>query len=680
MMNRRELIKFLASFPVIASLASEKAASELPPNNSVVVESPDKKIRIVFGLCERPGKKSVPCYSVFYQGKPLVHQASMGIDLAPAGPLDSNFKVVRVARAQRDQTYAINPGKTSTARDRYREAVISLEEQSEPRRRLDLIFRAYNDGAAFRYRFPQQPALRELVISSEHSTFSFVGDPKAYTLPVTSFKTPYEFHYKLLPLKSVSPDSLVGLPLLLEYPDKIWVAITEADLTDYAGMYLSGMAGHPGILTSRLAPRPDDPQITVKASLPHVSPWRVLMIADDPGRLIESNIVTNLNPPSAIRDTSWIKLGKTTFPWWNGYEIKNTGFTGGQNTQTHKHYIDFCAEHGIEYHSLDGFENIAWYGGTIVPYKGADITKSLPEIDLPEVIAYARQKGVRLRLWMHSAAAKAHMKTAFPVYEKWGIEGVMVDFFDRDDQETVNLIHELVRLAAKHHLTVTLHNVYKPTGLRRTYPNLLTTEAVYNLEFNKWDRRGSTPEHELIVPFVRMLAGPLDYHSGSFRNVTEQEFTPRNVAPITIGTRARQLARYVVYEGYLPMIADSPSAYQGQQGLDFLVQVPTSWDETKVLNGSVGKHITVARRRGTQWYIGSMTDSTARKLSIPLSFIGPGEFIAEVYADDPDAPHQPAKLIRRQFKVTSADTIDAVLAVAGGHVVRLTLDRKEPSR
>lgn len=670
-MNRRELMSLLTGIPVIGSLASTAASNQLPSGNSTVVESPDHKIKLVIGLCEKSGRKSVPCYSVFYRGKPLIHQASVGIDLATAGSLGSNFKITKVTHAERDQTYAINPGKTSSARDYYREAVISLEEQSEPRRRLDLIFRTYDDGAAFRYRFPQQPSLPELIVTAEHSTFPFVGDPKAYALPVTSFRTPYEFHYKLLPLKSISPDSLIGLPLLLEYPDKIWVAITEADLTDYAGMYLSGMAGSPGTLHSKLSPRLDDSQIKVKTNLPHASPWRVLMIADDPGRLIESNIITNLNPPSAI-DTSWIKLGKTTFPWWNGFDVGNANFKGGLNTRTTKYYIDFCAEHGIEYHSLDGFDNIAWYGGTIVPYRGQDITKSLPEIDLPEVIAYARQKGVRLRLWMHSEAAKAHMKTAFPIYEQWGIEGVMIDFFDRDDQETVKFIHDLMQLAAKHRLTVTLHNVYKPTGLRRTYPNLLTTEAVYNLEFNKWDAVGSTPEHELIVPFVRMLAGPVDYHSGSFRHTTQRGFKHRNVAPVTIGTRARQLARYVVYEGYLPMIADSPSAYQGQQGLDFLVQVPTAWDETKVLSGSVGKYIIVARRRGAQWYIGSMADGSARELTIPLNFLGAGTFSAEVYSDDPVAPDQPSKLIRRQIKVTSTDSIRAVLAAAGGHVIRLT--------
>ena len=343
----------------------------------------------------------------------------MGIDLAPAGPLNSNLRTVKIARAQRDQTYAINPGKTGTARDHYREAVISLEEQTEQRRRLDLIFRAYNDGAAFRYRFPQQPSLPELVITSEHSTFSFVGDPKAYMLPVPSFTTPYEFYYKPLPLKSLSPDSLVALPLLLEYQDKIWVAITEADLTDYAGMYLAGAVDSPGVLTSRLSPRLDNPEIKVKASLPHVSPWRVLMIADDPGRLIESNIITNLNPPSAITDTSSDQTGQDDLSLVERLRDQKRRLQRGVKHPDDEVLHRLLRRTRIEYHSLDGFENIAWYGGTIVPYKGADITKSLPEINLPEVIAYARQKGVRLRLWMHSAAAKAHMKTAFPIYEEW---------------------------------------------------------------------------------------------------------------------------------------------------------------------------------------------------------------------------------------------------------------------
>ncbi len=264
------------------------------------------------------------------------------------------------------------------------------------------------------------------------------------------------------------------------------------------------------------------------------------------------------------------------------------------------------------------------------------------------------------------------MKTAFPIYEKWDIEGVMLDFMDRDDQEMVNFLHEAVRLAAKHHLTVSLHGASKPTGLNRTYPNLLTTEAVLNLEYNKWDAQGVPPEHEVTVPFIRMLAGPLDFHQGSFRHVLPREYKPRNIAPVVIGTRARTLASYVVFENHLPMVADYPAAYRQQSGLELLSKVPATWDETRVLNGAVGKYITIARRSNKQWYVGSMTDCSPRELTLPLDFVRHGKFVAEVYADDLDAPNQPSKLTVRRLQVTSADSIRAVLAPAGGQVIHLT--------
>ncbi|HVN82620.1 MAG TPA: glycoside hydrolase family 97 protein [Terriglobia bacterium] len=657
------------SWPNWAS--ARNALGEEDTGHSLVVQSPDGNIRIAFGLYEKTGKKAVPCFDVSFRGKMLIHQGSLGIDLADGGPLNSHFKIVQIALGQSDKTYAVYPGKSSTARNHYREALVSLKEQSVPHRRLGLIFRAYNDGAAFRYRFPIQSGFTDFTITDELSTFSFMGNPQAYALPLGTFTTSYEKYYQLIPLKDISFDALLGLPLLLEYPNKMWVAVTEANLTNYAGMYLSGVAGQPGVLVSRLSPWPDNPQVKVKARLPHLSPWRVLMIADDPGRLIESNLILNLNEPCAFADISWIRPGKTTFPWWNGYEVGDAGFRGELNTQTMKHYIDFCAEQGIEYHTLDGFDR-AWYGGPIVPYQGADITKSVPEIDLPEVLSYARQKGVGLRLWMHWQAAKADMETAFPIYERWGIQGVMLDFMDRDDQEMVNFLCEAIRLAAQHHLTVTLHGVSKPTGLCRTYPNLLTTEAVLNLEYDKWDALGVPPEHEVIVPFIRMLAGPLDFHQGSFHHVLLQDYKPRNIAPMVKGTRARTLASYVVFENHLPMMADYPAAYRGQPGLQFLRQVPTTWDETRVLNGAVGKYITIARRSRKDWYVGSMTDSNPRELTIPLDFIGPGKFVADVYADDLDSPDQPSKLTIRRLHVSSGDTLRAALAPAGGHVIRLT--------
>ncbi len=283
---------------------SVNAVDEGDTNNSIVLQSPDGSIRVVFGLYEKSGKKAAPCYAVSYREKTLVHQASLGIDLANGGPLNSSFKVVRVARSQSDKTYSVYPGKSSTAHDHYCEAVVLLEEQSALRRRLDLIFRAYDDGVAFRYRFPEQTGMTELTITEETSTFSFAGNPQAYTLPLGAFTTSYEQYYRLIPLKDITPDALLGLPLLMEYPERIWVAVTEANLTDYAGMYLAGVADQPGVLISRLSPWPNNPQVKVKAKVPHLSPWRVLMIANDPGRLIESNLILNLNEPSEIADTS----------------------------------------------------------------------------------------------------------------------------------------------------------------------------------------------------------------------------------------------------------------------------------------------------------------------------------------------------------------------------------------
>jgi alpha-glucosidase len=630
---------------------------------------------VTFDIYRVDGRAAVPAYSVSYRGKPLIARSTLGLDLAPGGPLDGGLRVLHVSRRAHDSTYTVFPGKTSAARDHYTEATISLEETAPPRRRMDVIVRAYDDGVAFRYRVPKQPALRDFTLRDELSTFAFTGRPTAWTLPVPSYTTHYEFYYHPMPVTAVAPDAILALPLLLEYPDKTAVAVTEADLTDYAGMYL-GAASAPGALVSCLSPRLDLPGIKVKAALPHDTPWRVLMIGDAPGRLVESNLVRTLNPPSAIADTSWIKPGKTTFPWWNGFDSGDAGFPLGLDTRTAKYYIDFCARHGIPYHSLDGKDNIAWYGGTIVPYTGQGITRGLPGLDLPEVIAYAKKKGVRIRLWMNSGGARAHMETAFPLYEKWGIEGVMIDMIERDDQQTINFIHHLVALAAKHHLTVTLHNVSKPTGMSRTYPNLLTREAVLNLEYDKWDPKASTPEHEVTVPFTRMLAGPLDYHSGSFRNVTQEQFKPRNVGPFTIGTRARQLARYVVYEDELNMVADSPSVYEADpRGLDLLVHFPASWDATKVLNGEVGKYITVARRSGKTWYVGAMTDSRARRFAIPLGFLGAGRYTAEIWSDDTSRPDAPTRLLYRKRRVGAGDALRLPVLPAGGAVIRLSPTR-----
>ena len=568
-------------------------------------------------------------------------------------------------------------GKASSARDHHRELIVSLEEAAPPRRRLDLAFRAFDDGVAFRYLIPGQGPLAEFVLIDELTRLTFPGDPTARALPLKNYTTSYENYYESPAVSAIGPARLFGMPLLLERAGgdsgRAWIAVTEANLTDYAGMYLSGVEGKPGTLAARLSPLPgrkDGAKVLGKA--PHASPWRVLMVADDPGRLLESHLIFHLSDPPAIKDTSWIKPGKTTFPWWNGYVLEGVDFKPGVNTATMKHYIDFCAEQGIPYHSLDGLD-IAWYGGPIDPKGPTDITKAAPSIDMPELLRHAKEKGVRLRLWMHWKALKPQIDEAFKVYEDWGIEGVMVDFMDRDDQEMVRFYHEMAEKAAKHHLTLTLHGAYKPTGMERTWPNVLTYEAALNQEYDKWEKpgeRGTPPGHNLDIAFVRMLAGPLDYHQGGMRSVLPENYRPHDKAPSVQGTRGHQLAMYVVYQNHLPMMADYPAAYRGQEGLEFLTRVPTTWDETRVRHAEMGRCLVIARRKGDAWYLGGMTSTEGRELALPLDFLGDGPFEAELYLDHPDGG--PNSVTRREQKVSATDTLRVVIPRAGGFAARLT--------
>ena len=663
-----------AALVCVASLAAKgRGQGDRSPDTvttwGVTTRSPNGRLGVTFRLRAGPNGTTVPAYRVSYRGAELVGESALGLDFAGSGPFGGDVRIAAVARAAHDGVVRGLLGKASTARDRYRETTVALAERRAPHRRVEVVFRAYDDGVAFRYRVPAQPALTAFTITDERTHVALDPRSRAYVLPRDGFVSSYEGFYTVAPLGDVPADTLLALPALFRHPGGAWLAVTEAALTDYAGLYLARRAA--GDLVSRLSPWPGAPHDKVRARAPHASPWRVLMVADRPGRLVESNLVALLNPPSRVADPSWIRPGKTTFPWWNDYVAPDTTFKAGLNTATAKYYIDFCAAHGIPYHTLDGYQDSAWYGGTIDPGgRAPDVTRGRAGLDLPEVLRYAQAKGVRLRVWTHWKALRPQLDTALARYERMGVEGIMVDFMDRDDQEMVAFYHEVVARAAARHLTVVFHGAYKPTGMGRTYPNLMTVEAVMGLEYDKFDgAKRVTPEHELLVPFTRMLAGPLDFHQGGFRYTTERDFRPRYTGPLVIGTRARTLATYVVYEDYLPMMADAPSAYEGQPGLDFVAAVPTTWDETRVLADSVGDVITVARRRGTTWYVGTMTDGTARTVAVPLRFLGPGTFAAEVYADDPGALPNVRRETRR---VTAADVVRARLAPAGGHAMRIT--------
>jgi len=640
-------------------------SSSLPADQIITATSPDKRIHIDFEVQKTDNGKMVPRYRVRFRDQEVMKWSRLGIRLADKSELGADIELEDSASREITEKFSQHSGKRKLINVAMNEKVVRLREKSEPRRRWELVLRATNDGVAFRFRIPEQSGWETLEIAAEMTEYNPVDKSQYWSLPLDSFTTSHEARY----LKKAGVDpihKMRALPLLIELNNGAYAAITEANINEYAGQYLvpTPIDG----FKSQLSPLPKEPAIVVRHALPHSSPWRVILVGDRIGALVESDLVLALNEPCAIADTSWIKPGKTTFPWWNGYYEEGVNFKPGLNTATMKHYIDFCAANGIPYHSLDGVGDLAWYGGTIVPYQGADITKSVPEIDLPEVLKYAKSKGVRLRLWMHWQAAEKYMERAFPIYKEWGIEGVMLDFMDRDDQQMNAFLRKAVKLAAENQLTVTLHGCPKPTGLERTYPNLLTHEGVMNLEYDKWDKQGITPEHEVTVPFTRMLAGPLDFHQGSFRTVKLADFKPRNDAPLVIGTPSRTLAGYVVFQNHLSMVADYPSAYRDHPGLPILAAIPTTWDDIKVLDAKVGEYVVIARKSGDDWYVGAMTDRNAREFKLPLTFLAAGDYAAEIVTDEPS---EKFGLAIRQETVKKKDTITIKLEPSGGAFIQL---------
>ena len=635
----------------------------------VVVTSPDGRLAVEL-ITRAASSGAGPLeYRVTFSGHAVVDSSLLGVLLQDGTAIGRNAVLLGVESVEIDASFEQFPGKRRQVTDCARETTLRMREIGPKPLEWQLIVRAYDDGVALRYQFPSQPGWTELELANEATEFNFPEDATATILPLANFTTSHEGRYERRPIEDIPSDSLLGLPMLVELPGVAWGAVLEAKLTNYAGMYLArDSAPHHG-LVSRLSPRPNEPQVAVRATLPLVSPWRLILVAAEARQLLESDTVLKLNAPSVIKDKSWIQPGLTTFPWWNDYFEAGVPFRMGLNTETAKYYIDFCAEYGIPYHTLDGHDGVAWYGGPITPYAGADITRGVDGLDLQAVIAYARQKGVRMRLWMHWQAAKQHMARAFPLYRAWGVEGVMIDFMDRDDQEMVRFQRELLQLAADNRLTVTLHGVASPTGLERTFPNLLTSEAVMNLEHDKWDQAGVMPDHDITVALTRMLAGPLDYHQGSFRGVPADRFEPRMSEPLVIGTPVRMLASYVVFQNHLPMAADSPSAYRRHPLTRVLAEVPATWDDTKVVSAGLDEEVVIARKSGNDWWIGAMSGRNARDVKVPLSFLMPATFRADIYQDDSAAEHG---FVKTEREVSPADALELKLRAAGGALVRLT--------
>jgi alpha-glucosidase len=662
---------------------------------TIDIHSPDGKIRFAFELTD-----NCPTYSVWYANTPMIvasplglvfHESGNGSHRSANSPSSSVLgpglqMLDPIYREGRDE-YTLPIGKNSTVDDKFNETMIPLQESQGRRRKITLVVRLYNDGLAFHWIFPRQANWTSYELIAEHTGFRFAGDPLVQASFLPNYTSSHEGRYTRLPLSAIKSDSLMDAPVFLEFPGNAYMAITEARLVDYAGMYL---IKDNGLLRTELSPLPTNPEapaidanksipasvraataskaIRVKATLPHQTPWRVLFIGPRPGAFLESNLLTDLNDPCAIKNPTWIKPGKTDFHWWNGDIVPDTTFPPGINFETNQYYIDFCARNGIEYHTVIGYGGIAWYsndGESYQPGPHSDPAVPLPGLDMKKICDYAASKGVGIRVWVHWKALWPHIDKTFTQFEKWGVKGMMVDFMDRDDQQMVNIQATILRKAALHHLHIQFHGAYKPTGLIRTWPNELTREGTLNYENDKWGNP-ITPDDDLNVVFTRGIAGPTDYHLGGFRAATAAAYKAHYTHPLVLGTRSHMLAMYIVLESYLPMVCDDPAAYEGQDGFDFLKMVPATWDETRVPIAIPGQWAAIARRKNSDWYLGAINSSTTREIAIPLGFLPPGRYEATIYSDASDAALHPDHLIRDTRIVRATDSLAAPLAAGGG--------------
>ncbi|WP_158941665.1 glycoside hydrolase family 97 protein [Granulicella sp. S190] len=662
MLSVRSVAFFFASLAVNFFCAPSIHAQSEP----VEVSSPDHRIALHFAIKRAKGSSSGDgqlVYSLYFRGKPMFEESTLRLELANQPVLGSVVHIVSSTHGSSVSQYKLLIGKTSEVHDAYNEITIDVSESLPSGRKFSVEARVYNDAVSFRYHVPQQPGLARYQLTQEDTEFRPVTDATAWTLRLPNYQSGYESEYTRQVLSALSNQGgvssyiLNGSPGLLHLPGIAWAAVGEADLEGNSAMYLENPTGNWGghYLVSKISPPVDGNGPAVDAALPHDSAWRVVMIGDKPGDLIESTVMTDLNPASRVADTSWIHDGKASWDWWNG-DIGPDG-KSAYTTETMKYYVDFAAQSGFPYMMLDA----GW--------STSDITKMRGNVDVPELVRYAATKKVKIWIWLYSKSVAAQMKEAFPLYEKWGVAGVKIDFILRNDQQGIQWYYDVARLAAEHHLLVDFHGATQPWGMERTYPNVLNYEAVLGLENNKAGRRDG-PVDRTVFPFTRMLTGAMDYTPGGFNNVTEEDFVALDKNPMVMGTRAQQLALYVVFQAGLEMVSDVPSIYLNDPSFKFLRDVPTTWDETHVLAGEPGEFITIARRNGLEWYLGSITNWTPRDLHIPLKFLGKGVYRAEIYKDAPDSVESPKHISIHKQIVHGGETLSVSLVKGGGCAIR----------
>lgn len=624
----------------------------------VNVSSPDSHITVTVSCDDQLS------YSVTRDGQTLVFPSRLGFEFKNEQPMGRNLQMTGRPDVEEktDRWQPVVAGKHAQVSMTWREATIHLQETTGLRRKLDFQVRVFNDGVAFRYQLFRGREAGDRLITRETTQFSLPLEASAWvTQQNGGWHGDQEAEFVKMPVSDIQLDHYAGLPLLVEESPDCYLAITEAYLDNYPGFYVGAAPEQANdqtvALTTRLAPLPGEPEDGIKErfSTSQWTPWRVILIGQSAGQLIESEIVKTLNPPCAISDTGWIKPGLSAWDhWWSG-EVK-------MEMPVIKQYIDMAAVQGWPYMLVDW----QWYGKYDSPE--ADITRPAPQIDMPELIRYAAERNVRLWLWLYYTDVNANsaMDRAFALYEQWGIAGVKIDFMNRNDQEMVRWYRQICQKAAAHHLMVDFHGAYRPDGIERTWPNLLTREGVLGEEYSKFSDR-IVPTHNVTLPFTRMLAGPMDYTPGGFLNVTKAVFRKQSPT-LVMNTRAAELSKFVIYESPLTVVSDHPDHILGQPGAYFLKIVPTTWDDTRFLSGYPGEHIALARQKGHQWFIGAMNNEEARTITIDTKFLPAGTYTVEYWADGRHADTKPTQLEHRQMTLEAGQPLRVRMASGGGYV------------
>ena len=599
-------------------------------------------------------------WSVTHRGKKVITPSELGM-VVDGKPITRKLAITEHRTHEVDQV--VIPAvaqKSSRIRDHYHDLHLVFNNQ------FGIEFRAYNDGVAYRF-FSQREG--DMQIDSELMELNF---PKGATTLFPEEETlisHFERHYIPETIADINKKRFASLPAYMAVDD-INVVFTESDVWDYPGMFLYGTgksgfrADFPGVVTRATPMRGSEDRNQNLTFAKHIAetrgtrsfPWRLAIITADDRKIIESELVYLLARDNQIGDTSWIKPGKVAWDWYNANNIYGVDFKSGLNTETYKYYIDFASRYGLEYVILDE----GWSKST------TNILAPNPDLDVKALIAYGREKNVRIILWTLWGPLDKDYENILATWASWGVAGIKVDFMQRADQYMVNFYEKIAREAARHKLLVDYHGGFKPSGHGRTYPNVLSHEGVKGNENNKWSR-DVTPKHTVTLPFIRMAAGPMDFTPGALRNARIENHNINHYRPMSIGTRAHQVAMYAVFESPLQMLCESPSSYYREpKTTEFIARFPTTWDETRVLHASVGEYVVIARRHGDNWYIGAMTDEQPREFTIDFSFLGEGNYQLDLYRDGVNTENFAEDYQREQRGVTQQEKLKIKLASGGG--------------